>query len=336
MPFARSSLLLAVLLGTASCGGVATYTEAPHLLVHGAAAPPSPASAPAIAHATWDEVFAHPAPLRVTAFVTGWVQAGPEILIDASDPRVPAADRVPQWVPTVAYLVEHPSLGRILLDTGVRAGDCAFGTRPFFWVPCRATPGGDVVSQLHERGLSARDLDYVFLSHFHGDHASGLAALLETARPNPPRLVTSRDELAAVRRGFRMRDGYIASMLQDDATVETIDDRLVPMPLVGRACDFFGDGSLWLVPTPGHTRGHVSAVLNLAGGPILLTFDASHLQAGFDLDVPPGVDTDETQARASLEHLRALAAAYPKMRVYSGHEPSQWSQAASVVVLAAP
>jgi glyoxylase-like metal-dependent hydrolase (beta-lactamase superfamily II) len=303
---------LALVATTASCGGIGTYTEV-------AAQPAQQAPA------SWKVVFARPVPLRVTAFLTGWVEVGPEILIDVADPRIPAAERERlgkrQWVPVLSYLVEHPDGRRILLDTGVRAGDCAFGTRPFFWVPCRATPGADVVSQLHQRGLSARDLDAVVLSHFHGDHVSGLSALL---RDGHPRLVTSRAELAAVRRVFRIRDGYIPSMLQDDATVETVDDRLVPMPIVDRACDFFGDGSLWLVPTPGHTRGHLSAVLNLASGPVLLTFDASHLQAGFDLDVPPGADTDETQARASLERLRALAAAYPKMRVVSGHEPAQW------------
>ncbi len=310
---------LALVAATASCGGIGRYTEVTHA-AHAAQRAP----------ASWNEVFAHPVPLRVTAFLTGWVEVGPEILIDVGDPRLSAADRERlgkrQWVPVLSYLIEHPDGRRILLDTGVRAGDCAFGTRPFFWVPCRATPGADVVSQLHERGLSARDLDAVVLSHFHGDHVSGLSALLQTGHPH---LVTSRAELAAVRRVFRIRDGYIPSMLQDDATVETVDDRLLAMPLVDRAGDFFGDGSLWLVPTPGHTRGHLSVVLNLASGPVLLTFDASHLQAGFDLDVPPGADTDETQARASLERLRSFAAAYPQMRVFSGHEPAQWSDKTS-------
>ena len=312
----------ALLVATASCGSIGTYTEVAPAPQAGHAAPPVPAS--------WDEVFAHPVALQVTAFVTGFVEVGPEILIDVDDPHVPAAAHAHlarrQWVPVLSFLVEHPDRRRILLDTGLRAGDCAFGTRPFFWVPCRATPGADVVSRLRERGLSARDLDAIVLSHFHGDHVSGLSALLQTGHP---RLVTSRVELAAVRRTFRIRDGYIPSMLQDDAAVETVDDRLVPMPLVGRACDFFGDGSLWLVPTPGHTRGHLSAVLNLASGPVLLTFDASHLQAGFDLDVPPGADTDEDQARVSLERLRSFAAAYPGMRVVSGHEPAQWADKSS-------
>lgn len=41
--------------------------------------------------------------LMVTAYVTGWVEAGPEILLDSHDPRLPERERHRRWVPSIAY-----------------------------------------------------------------------------------------------------------------------------------------------------------------------------------------------------------------------------------------
>lgn len=281
--------------------------------------------------AGWDEVFARPVDVEVTAFVTGWVEAGPEILIDASDPRVPDSLRRKIQVPSLAYLVANPVQGRVLLDAGLKSGDCAYGTRPVYWVPCRNEPGRDAVSQLARRGLSPADLHAVIVSHFHGDHVSGLAALL---RGGAPRVVTTAAEIEDVASAFRLLSGYETSMLQERMKAVLADPLMVEMPHVGRAADFFGDGSLWLIPVPGHTRGQLAVLVNARTGPLLFTFDASHLGTGFELGVPPGATIDRAEAVASLDGLRALAAAYPQLKVIYGHEPSQWAEDDEAVVLA--
>ncbi len=269
----------------------------------------------------WNKVFADPTDLKVTAFVTGWVEAGPEILIDATNPRTPDAYRKKIWVPSIAYLIEHPTKGRVLLDTGLKGGNCAYGTEPLYWVPCRNTAGSDAVSQLAAMGLKPSDLNFIVVSHFHGDHVSGLSALL---RASARRIVTSRAEIDGVKSAFRILSGYESSMLKNDFNALLVDKMLALMPIVGAAADLFGDGSVWLIPVPGHTEGQLAAVLNARGGPLLLTFDASHLKAGFDLDVIPGAYVDRAAAEASLAKLRTFAAAYPQLKVIYGHEPSQW------------
>lgn len=271
--------------------------------------------------ADWEQVFANPVDLRVTAFVTGWVEAGPEILIDASNPRTPDAYRKKIWVPSLAYLVEHPTRGRVLLDTGLKAGACAYGTQPIYWVPCCNAAGSDAVSQLAASGLKPSDLRYIVVSHFHGDHVSGLTSLLEAGAGQ---LVTTNPEIDGVMSAFRIFSGYESSMLKRDFNLLLVDHMLAPMPIVGRAADLFGDGSIWLVPAPGHTNGQLAALLNVRSGPLLFTFDASHLKAGFDLNVIPGAYTDRAAAEASLAKLRAFAAAFPQIKVIYGHEPSQW------------
>src|SRR6185503_4676849 len=103
-------------------------------------------------------------------------------------------------------------------------------------------------SQLKARGREVKDIEWIVMSHFHGDHASGLENLLRLGRP---KIVTMRDEIADVQSLWRPILGYETEMLGHDMNVVTIDHRLQRVPAVGVAADFFGDGSLWLIPTPG-------------------------------------------------------------------------------------
>jgi glyoxylase-like metal-dependent hydrolase (beta-lactamase superfamily II) len=269
----------------------------------------------------WGEVLAHAPVVKLTGFVTGWVEAGPEILIDANDPRTPPDLKRKLWVPSISYLLEHPTRGRALLDTGLRSGDCAYGTVPLYWVPCRNSIGSDAVSQLKVHGLSVGDISWIVMSHFHGDHASGLENLL---RLGAPKIATTREEIDDVQSAWRPVLGYEAEMLGRDMNVVTINSRLQSMPAVGMAADFFGDGSLWLIPTPGHTRGEISMLVNTRPRVTLLTFDAAHLAADFDLSIAPGATVDRSAARASIARLHALANAVPNVQVIYGHEPAQW------------
>lgn len=274
---------------------------------------------------TWEEVFAHPTALKVTAFKTGEVFTGPAVLIEKDHPNTPAEDKVDRWVPSVTYLVEHPQHGAMLMDAGVHGGstgDCSYGIKPVFWIPCKVADGHTALPALQSHGLAAKDLRYVMLSHFHGDHASGLPALAANA---PLNVLTTGNEWDDVNAGGHLLKGYFYQHMEGPYTVTRLEPgTAVDMPLVGRSWDLFGDGSIWLFPTPGHTRGQLSALLNTMDGPLLLTFDASHLRSNFIHQVPPGYTVDRDAAVSSLAHLKALADAFPAMRVIFGHEPSQW------------
>jgi glyoxylase-like metal-dependent hydrolase (beta-lactamase superfamily II) len=293
-----------------------------------------PTAAPRAFH-DWAEVFAHPTALRVTAFVTGEVLVGPSILIEADDPRTPRALVHEQWVPALSYLVQHPTRGAMLLDTGVprdTGSGCDFGVSPFFHIRCRAARGQDAASQLAELSVRPADLRYVMISHLHGDHAGGLRALLPHAEA--PVLLSAR-EWHSADSALRVTRGYIGDLLGGTFAVETFDAAGAPsMPILGPVVDLLGDGSIWLVPTPGHTRGETAVLLNTEGAPILLTFDAAHLEANLERQIPPGFVVDRDEAVASLERLGRFHAAYPQVRVVYGHEPAQWSGRGTRVALA--
>ena len=259
--------------------------------------------------------------VEITAYVTGWVRAPASILIDQNDPRTPDRLSSPQWVPSLAYAVRHPRHGVAVLDTGLRAGSCDYGLRPVYWVPCRNEPGQDLVSQLEAGEVDADEIAHIVVSHFHGDHISGLSALLDmTDAP----VLTTRASLEAVRSPLRAARGIPAVMLGSDMQVQLVDELMAPGVGGIVSHDVFGDGSLQLFETPGHADGHLSAYVRTADREILLTFDAAHLQANFDLEIPSGAVVSRQAALDSLARLKTLERALGDPLIIFGHEPGQW------------
>jgi len=65
------------------------------------------------------------------------------------------------------------------------------------------------------------------------------------------------------------------------------------------------------IPTPGHTRDHLSLVVDDGDGAVILAGDASYTEANMIAGQIDGVGADETIARATLAKLRELAASRP-------------------------
>src|SRR3954452_21642348 len=81
--------------------------------------------------------------------------------------------------PVPVYLVRHPSLGTVLIDTGLHpsvARNPRDNLGRFSGRHYRVEEGRDLVSQLRERGLAPSDIAFVVLTHLHEDHASGIEA----------------------------------------------------------------------------------------------------------------------------------------------------------------
>lgn len=268
----------------------------------------------------WSEVIASPTDIKVTAYVTGEVFAGGGVLIDPTVDGVPEGLGEDQWVPSLSYLVQHPSGKNVLLDSGVRAGECSYRFLVVLDFPCRNKPGQDIVSQLSRDGIDT--IDYLVATHFHGDHASGLGPVM---RRYDPVILASANEIEALKSPLRETQGYRYEQFAADMRVEAADNGFLEMPYIGKAADLFGDGSVWLLATPGHTPGHMSVLLNASSGPILMTFDAAHLEATYRYNAPGGLGADLDVASDSISKLTALADAMPGVALIFGHEPTQWA-----------
>jgi glyoxylase-like metal-dependent hydrolase (beta-lactamase superfamily II) len=162
-------------------------------------------------------------------------------------------------LPVNAYLVEHTG-GRCLFDTGQTAEAARAGYFPA-WHPFlrlarfELGPSDEVSAQLEYLGVPAASVDHIVLSHLHTDHVGGLAQF-----PDADVVVGEIEWRRA--RGLRgSLRGYVPRRWPDDVHVRTVKTDGPPLgPFAGRH-DLLGDGRLVLVPTPGHTPGHLSMVV---------------------------------------------------------------------------
>lgn len=154
----------------------------------------------------------------------------------------------------------------------------------------------------------------VFFTHLHLDHTAGVPGL-----PHDVPYVAGRGSLDdAYESGMMAHIDHLRGVSQLEEIDFSAARELAPL---GKAVDLLGDGSLWAIHTPGHSRGHVSYLVNATSGPVLLIGDASHTRWGFEHGVAPGKVTDAAASRASLERIAAFARAYPRVKLVFGHEP---------------
>ena len=128
-------------------------------------------------------------------------------------------------------------------------------------------------------------MKYVIPSHYRAEHISGLSRLLTFASAPVP---VTQETLAENRSPMRFASGIPSQMLSSDMRVVNIDAYWRNDPLFGEVFDVFGDGSLRLFRTPGHTGGHVSAIAHGPERSVLLTFDAAPLRSNLELNVTSG------------------------------------------------
>lgn len=204
------------------------------------------------------------------------------------------------------YLVRHPK-GDLVWDTGVPqslagkpAADGVLVTRK-------------LTDQLAELGLAPADIEYVSVSHSHFDHIgnAGLFAGSTWIVDADERAYAFRPEARADKEQF---GAYAA--LENAKTVQF--DGAAPH-------DVFGDGSVQIVPAPGHTPGHTVLLVKLAkAGPVLLTGDLWHIAESRAAKRVPRFNVDRAETLKSYEKVEQLAAE-TKARVVRQHVPEDFA-----------
>jgi N-acyl homoserine lactone hydrolase len=227
-----------------------------------------------------------------------------------------------QWTPPLpihAWAIEHPE-GLILVGTGEvhEASDPRhFPAHPYFRRALRFDlPERDEIDQqLLRLGLSAEQVRWVVLTHLHTDHAGGLRHFPAAE------IVVAADELAAAR-GLRGRlRGYLPQMWPRWLAPRTITFRSDPVGDFPASHPLTEAGDVVLVPTPGHTHGHLSVLVRRPGRPtVLLAGDASYTQQLMLEGAVDGVAIDERAAHDTLLRLQRLTRADPTVYL-PAHDP---------------
>jgi glyoxylase-like metal-dependent hydrolase (beta-lactamase superfamily II) len=181
-------------------------------------------------------------------------------------------DWADETLPVNAFLVEHED-GLCLFDTGQTARAAGPGYFPS-WYPFfrlsrfELTQDDEVAAQIARLGHQSRDVRWVVLSHLHTDHVGGIDSF-----PGAEVLVSRTEWEAAQGVGGRVR-GYLPQYWPAGVGVTPVDLVGPALGPFATSYDIVGDGSLVLVPTTGHTRGHMSLLVRAEEGSFLLGGDA--------------------------------------------------------------
>jgi len=249
-----------------------------------------------------------PMSLRLYALTCGWLTLPEAALIEGGDPA-------PIRIPVPAYLVVHPK-GTALFDSGLAAicGAPPSPARDAYLgnlagqVAVERASGDAIESRLAGLDVDATRVDWLINSHLHLDHAGG------NERVSGARLLVQRREWEAAH-----EPDLIEAMTYKPADYDHGHD----LVLIDGEHDVFGDGSVRCIPTYGHTPGHQSLRVRLAGGEVVLAGDACYLREMLaSLRLPPGAAWNREAMRAALLALRALEAR--GARIFYGHDPAFW------------
>ena len=98
----------------------------------------------------------------------------------------------------------------------------------------------------------------------------------------------------------------------------------------GRTFDLFGDGSIHLAFTPGHTAGHISVICRLAKRDFVIGGDAMYFLAQLEGEVAlPPRPFDAHNFRRSLQELRLFHRQFPEALITPGHDPDFYAKLGS-------
>ncbi len=199
------------------------------------------------------------------------------------------------------YLIKHAQ-GWLLWDTGVTDAISAMpdGQKP-------SDPGAThwkrpktLVSQLNQLGVKPADIKYVAVSHTHPDHIGNI-----TLFPEAMLLVQKAEYEWPDPLGVgRFKPEYPVTKLEGDK-------------------DVFGDGSIVIISTPGHTPGHQSLLVKLPKtGAVLLSGDAVHFKSNWENRRVPSMNVDKDMTTASMQRMADIMAK-EKAQLWINHDKAQ-------------
>jgi N-acyl homoserine lactone hydrolase len=182
------------------------------------------------------------------------------------------------------YLIRHGD-DHMLWDTGqaMSAGAVA--------------PKLSIVEQLSQLNLKPEQVRFVGISHYHADHTGQVASF-----PQATLLIGKGDwdVLTSPKPPGNANPAPFAHWIGGAGKLE-------PVPLDK---DVFGDGTVVMLATPGHTPGHHSLMVRLRQtGTVLITGDLSHFHENYDGNGVPPFNTGRAETLASLDRFKKIAAA---------------------------
>ncbi len=228
-------------------------------------------------------------------------------------------------VPIHAYLIDHAEHGLMLIDSGINWAQAHEHhtyykgiTRYLFdedeYLLDRAD---ELPVQLAAIGYDANDIKRVIATHLHEDHIGGVSYLPQAE------VMVSREEWA--NRGFKMF-GFVPMTYPRSLPVAShvvlVDFSPASVPGFPLAHDLLGDGSLMLLPTPGHSAGHMSVLVKMDGYQLLIAGDCLYTLRHLANDEMQafGAGPWMKKQNGSINAIKTLIEAWPELVVVPTHD----------------
>jgi glyoxylase-like metal-dependent hydrolase (beta-lactamase superfamily II) len=183
------------------------------------------------------------------------------------------------------YLIRHAK-GLLLWDTGVPD---AVAAMPDGMVVANGAivyhRAKTLIAQLAEIGVKPADITYVAVSHSHGDHVGNIGL-------------------------FPTSTVLIQGAEYDWAMTQSVKPAFAATQKIEKLAgdhDVFGDGSVMILSTPGHTPGHESLLVLLPKtGALVLSGDAVHFRDNWEQRRVPSMNVNRDQTLASLQRIAGV------------------------------
>jgi N-acyl homoserine lactone hydrolase len=230
------------------------------------------------------------------AVIASSAQAAPDVSvkrIDCGTPQAPAPVN-PRFSDTFSYgdlklqfvyscyLIKHDDQ-YLLWDTGHAM------TTP------NVAPKVSIVDQLAQANVKPEQINFVGISHYHADHTGQVGsfpkAILLIGKGDWDAIISPKPAEGV---NFKPFENWI-----------TGGGNVQPVPIDK---DVFGDGSVMMLYTPGHTPGHHSLLVKTQSGNFIISGDAVHFRENYETGGVPSFNYDRAQTVASIERLKKIAA----------------------------
>ena len=222
----------------------------------------------------------------------------------------------PLEIPVPWFVIQHPK-GNVVIDGGI-AIECASDpqgrlSQAFLsaYEPTLTKEQG-CLRELQNLAIDPESISYVLLSHLHWDHTGAIGRF-----PNAVHVVQRREFEYALAPDWFATDAFSRS----DFDLPGLNRYFLEG---ADSYDLFGDGTLQIISTPGHSLGHQSFLVTLRRtGAVLLTIDAAYTTDHWEEKSLPSFVTSTIEAVRSVKKLWQIARQTDAL-VVTGHDPIAW------------